>query len=400
MMRRIAGVALGAASMFLALMAIMLDSMTLFYMGTALITTLLAARLQAFLAIRGLKFTRVAPEAVKAGELVTVEITVQSERKIRRPLITILDNLPGKLRLAERTPSLPVAPAYDMPVRTQYQFRALRRGKFRWSGLTVVGTDALGLVTMSKHYTTTPAEITVLPAPIPVAAELPLAAGWGISEAESGKSRGAGLEPRGVREYMYGDSLRHIHWRSSARAQRLLVKEFEAGSHAVACFVLQQTQGTDVGGAPMSSLDLMCGHAVYLSDQFQRQGIRVEFPGLETGSSFMSPWERLAVIQEVLAGINADKPFGMGEHLLQLLPEFPTGGTIFLMLVNAEPTILDAIAHIKSKGYQVVAMVYDSSSFSTKVRNLAKTSAATGEFMSRLQAVGAETVLMPSEVSL
>ena len=90
----------------------------------------------------------------------------------------------------------------------------------------------------------------------------------------------------------------------------------------------------------------------------------------------------------------------MGEHLLQLMQDFPTGGTIFLMIASADQGVLDAIAHIKARGYQVVAMVYDAAAFSTKVRNKAKSSAATGEYMSRLQSVGAETVLMPSEVSL
>ena len=66
-------------------------------------------------------------------------------------------------------------------VATDDQFRAQRRGKFRWSGLHVLGTDALGLITMRKHYTTTTAEMTVFPRPIPVSIEIPMASGWGIS---------------------------------------------------------------------------------------------------------------------------------------------------------------------------------------------------------------------------
>ncbi|MFI5387710.1 MAG: hypothetical protein ACHQ50_16505, partial [Fimbriimonadales bacterium] len=78
-----------------------------------------ACRLQAWLSVRGLRFERVAPESVSIGEFVTVEITVWSEHRIRRPLITIWDNLPPRLLHDDRSPSLPVAPAFDAGTKTQ-----------------------------------------------------------------------------------------------------------------------------------------------------------------------------------------------------------------------------------------------------------------------------------------
>ncbi|HWA82139.1 MAG TPA: DUF58 domain-containing protein, partial [Fimbriimonadaceae bacterium] len=258
-MRRLASLGLSTSAVFLAVVAVMLNSPNLFYMGTALVCTIAACRLQAWLSVRGLRFERVAPDSVSIGDLVTVEITVWSEHRIRRPLITVWDNLPPRLLYTDRSPSFPVAPAHDAGIRTHYSFRPMRRGKFRWSGLQAVGTDALGLITMDREYKTNVAELTVLPVPIPVSVELPMASGWGISEAESGQSRGAGLEPRGVRQYQYGDSLRHVHWRSSARSGQLLVKEFEAGSYASVAFMIQRTNGTEIGEGGETSLELMCG---------------------------------------------------------------------------------------------------------------------------------------------
>jgi uncharacterized protein (DUF58 family) len=398
-MRRVAGFALSLASLFLLLVAVLLDSSALFYMATALIATLLACRFQAWLSVRGLRFERVAPEAVHVGELVTVEITVWSEYKIRRPLVAILDSLPSKLDLLDRSPSLPVAPAFDLPVRTQYQFRAMRRGKFRWSGLNVVGTDALGLITMRLHYTTSPAEMTVFARPIPVSIDIPMAAGWGISEAESGNSRGAGLEPRGIREYSSGDSLRHVHWRSSARSQKLQVKEFEAGSHAVAAFVLQRTKNTDLGMGPETSLDLMCGHVTYLSDLFMRQGVRVEFPGLEGGKSQGSTGERMSQIEEMLSSIDADSDDNMGTQILRAESDIPPGSSVFFLAAVADPSLVPAIAELVQKGIQVVGLVYDAALFQMPGKKVPILSAASAEFVSQLENVGAKTVLMPVEGS-
>ena len=237
-MRRVAGTAIAWASAFLGIVAILINAPSLFYMSFALIATMIACYLQSNLATRALRIERIAPKSVNVGELVTIEIVLWSERKLKRPLVTITDHLPERLSSTFIGPSLPVAPAFDLPVRTMYQFRPMKRGRFRWKNIKVTATDALGLTTRTVSYETEPTEVIVVPTPIPVALELPSSAGWGINEAMSGQASGAGIEPRGIREYVYGDSLRHIHWRSSARTRGLHGKEAQPGAHGRAALSL------------------------------------------------------------------------------------------------------------------------------------------------------------------
>ena len=372
----------------------MLGSPALFYMGTALIATIGACRLQAWLSVKALRFERIAPASVRVGDLVTVQITVWSDKKIRRPLIEVRDNRPGRLLISDLSPSLPIAAAYDLPIQTQYQFRPLKRGRYRWSGLTVEGTDALGLVTQKRQYETAPAEMTVLPRPIPVSLELPAAAGWGISEAESGQTRGAGLEPRGVRNFVQGDSLRHVHWRSTAKTGQLLVKEFEAGTHAAAAFLIQRSIGTDVGTGANTSLELICGHAAYLAEAFLRQGARVEFPGLDSSTSHGSVHERTHEIYEDLAGIQADSEDTLGDQAGALLGVLPMGSVLFVMMAVADPTFITAVSRLHMKGTSVVPLVYDARAFGLK-RGV--TSAADPAYIGALRDAGAIPTLMPTE---
>ena len=373
----------------------MLNSPALFYMVTALLATIGACRLQAWLSVKGLRFERIAPESVQVGDLVTVEITVWSDYKIRRPLIEIVDNRPKSMLSAGLTASLPIAAAYDLPIQTQYQFRPLKRGHYRWSGLTVEGTDALGLVSQKRQYETTSAEVTVLPRPIPVSVELPAAAGWGISEAESGQTRGAGLEPRGVRNYVSGDSLRHVHWRSTAKRGELLVKEFEAGTHAAAAFLIQQTKGTDVGVGANTSLELICGNAVFLSEAFLRQGARVEFPGLDNFVANASMHERVNQIYEMLAGVQANSDRTLGEQASAVVGTLPTGSVLYVMMAVADRSLIDAVVHLMSKGTSVVPLVYDGASFDKRARIISATDPA---FMGALRDAGAMPTVMPNEV--
>jgi uncharacterized protein (DUF58 family) len=405
-MRNVAGFALTTSSAFLAVVAIMLNAPSLFYMGTALIATIGACHLQAWLSVKGLRFERIAPASARIGDLVTVEIVVWSYRKIRRPLITILDKLPARLHVSFVSPSLPIAPAYDLPIQTQYQFRAVRRGKYKWTGVVVQGTDALGLVTKQREYETPPTELTVLPRPIPVAVDLPAAAGWGISEAESGQTRGAGIEPRGVRGYVSGDSLRHVHWRSSAKTGQLLVKEFEAGTHAAAAFLFQRTRGTDIGSGASSSLDLMCGHAVFMAENFLRQGARVEFPGLDSGASHISPHERVNEIYEVLAGVQADREQTVGSEIAAMRGVLPAGSVLFVMLTVADETLPGAVVQMAGTGTQVITLLYDGAAFATAKKDVAawkgsnKRPASDPMYIEQLRSAGAYPVVMPMEVSV
>ena len=58
-----------------------------------------------------------------------------------------------------------------------------------------------------------------------------------------------------VREYRFGDSLKHIHWGASARHQELIVREYESHDRPHFLLVLDAQTGCDQGEAPHSSFE-------------------------------------------------------------------------------------------------------------------------------------------------
>ncbi|MEI8281232.1 MAG: DUF58 domain-containing protein, partial [Armatimonadota bacterium] len=325
----------------------------------------IACNVQSNLATKALRIERIAPKSVHVGELVTIEIVLWSERKLKRPLVTVQDNLPERLSNSHVGPSLPVAPAFDLPVRTMYQFRPMKRGRFRWKNTKVTATDALGLTTKTISYETEPTEIVVVPSPIPNSIELPSSAGWGINEAMSGQASGAGIEPRGIREYQTGDSLRHVHWPSSARMGRLQVKEFQAGSQGAACFLLQRTQGTDIGAGNMTSLDAMAGHALYLSEQLIRQGVRLSFPLLEEGNKVRGESERKEDIALMLGTMMGDSPDTIGQDLLEAVKQVDSGTTFYVMVSIDDTSLISALDSVRGR-HPIVVLTYDAGAYDNR----------------------------------
>lgn len=389
-MRRIGLVVLTTSSMFLVLMAVLLDSAALFYMSTGMIATIGACRLQAYLAVRHLRFDRVMPPAASVGEPVTVEITVWSDRKLKRPLVVVQDALPTRLAPIDRSPSLPIAPSFDQPVRTRYRFRPMRRGKYEWRRLTAYATDALGIVTMSREYETEPARLVVYPTPLPTPFIPMPKQGSGVNELESGSTRGSGLESRGIREFAEGDPLKHVHWATSARRGELMVKEFETGSGLQAAFLLQGMGKDEVSERALDVFEAMCGHASYLAEQLLRRGAKVVFPGLESGSAEGHPEARRREIDELLAEVESNRLGSLTRQFQAAVRELGEGASIYLMAAIDEPGLADALR--AAARFERLALVYDVREYD---RRVAVAPAATLETMAALRAAGAEVVLMP-----
>jgi uncharacterized protein (DUF58 family) len=381
--RSLAGFALTWASVFLAIVAVLIGSQALFFITTAMIATLGACHLQAYLSVRWLRVDRVVPPSAQVGDLVTVEITLWSDKAIRRPLVAVADALPPGLPVSDRSPSLPIAPSFDEPIRTQYRFRPLKRGRFRWSGLIVEGTDVLGLVTRGKEYATAATEMIVLPRPVPCHVELPMAGGWGVSEAESGQTRGAGIEPRGVREYRTGDPLRHVHWRSTARTGKVVVKEFEAGSQATVALIIDRTKGHEVGRGVETSLEAMVGHAAFLVETLLRQGVRVVLPQIDPDSpNHANVQERTAEAMRSLALLESDRTESLSEELADLA--LPGGSVVYVFHAVADSELPSVGASLVARGMKVVPLVYDCASFGKSSQR----SAVESRYVDDLQASG------------
>jgi uncharacterized protein (DUF58 family) len=385
----VSGVALTTSSLFLLVVAVALNSPHLFYMSTAMIVTIIAARVQASYSVRNLVVHRKSPAEVQIGQSAVIELSVISQQKIRRPLIMLWDHLPPRLVNDSITPSTPIAPGTDQPVCSTYRFKPTRRGRYRWSKLSIIGTDALGLISSVKDYVTDTADMLVLPAPITVPFDVANAAGWGNSESEHGLSRGSGIEPRGVREYVFGDSMRYVHWRSTAKTGQMVVKEFETGASASFAFVVQNQEGTEIGEGDRTTLELMCGHLAYICSRILRQGVQVQFPVQETNLGKGTPAERERDILRILAEIEADSRATMASEVSRVQRNIMPGATVHLLLSIADPILPQAINDLRRGGHSVVCMVYDALAFLPHRERGSYESAAAHTYQDRLRSSGA-----------
>ncbi|HRW11200.1 MAG TPA: DUF58 domain-containing protein, partial [Caldilineaceae bacterium] len=110
--------------------------------------------------------------------------------------------------------------------RWQVKTLCLQRGRFQLGPLTIHGGDPLGIFLKSQEISGT-SQLIVYPLVVELTSFEPSLSDLSGGEARHRRTYQITSSVAGVREYVRGDSLNRIHWPTTARARRFMVKEFE-----------------------------------------------------------------------------------------------------------------------------------------------------------------------------
>ncbi|WP_432082629.1 DUF58 domain-containing protein [Streptomyces sp. WAC 04229] len=188
---------------------------------------------------------RLSPERVPAGSEARVHLRVDNVSRMPTGLLMLQDRVPYVLGPRPRFVLDRVEPGGRREV--SYRVRSDLRGRYPLGPLQLRLTDPFGLCELTRSFSTYDT-LTVIPRvealpPVRLSGE---AKGYG-----EGRQRTLALAgdddviPRG---YRYGDDLRRVHWRSTARYGELMVRREEQPQRA-RCTVLLDTRGVAYEGA-------------------------------------------------------------------------------------------------------------------------------------------------------
>lgn len=193
----------------------------LYIVGSALLAAFAIGLLIVNRPLPRLAVRRVArPPTVGVGEPARVDIQVANHSSVRAPKLTLWEPVGDRggapMQLAPLGAGETVSAAYRVPTN--------RRGIVRTGPLRAERSDLLGLARRSS-WLAGAGEVLVVPQQLTLA--FPTAGSAGrLGEHLRMKSYGqSGTEFHSQREYIAGDDLRRINWKSSARSTTLIVRE-------------------------------------------------------------------------------------------------------------------------------------------------------------------------------
>ncbi|MFY1583540.1 DUF58 domain-containing protein [Micromonospora sp. WMMD734] len=157
------------------------------------------------------------PDRVAVGEPARMTLTVRNAGRLRVGGLLAEDRCAGR---AVPVPVLRLRPGRDTGL--SYDVPTRRRGVLPVGPLRVTRRDPLGLYAATRAYGPT-AVVRVHPRVHPLTA-VPTGAGRSLDGRVDGVPHGS-ITFDALREYVVGDELRRVHWRTSARVGELMVRE-------------------------------------------------------------------------------------------------------------------------------------------------------------------------------
>jgi uncharacterized protein (DUF58 family) len=202
------------------------------------------------------------------GDDVSVVLELEHAGPVRPASLAVLDEIAG---LGRR-----VAVLHRDRERLggRYVLPRLPRGRYRFERTTAVIEDPFSLESAEIDLTTGGALLVY-----PRLVELDRLFSESGAQASEGRRmllrRPSGFDIHSVREYEEGESLRKVHWRSTARRGRLMVKELEDEPRDEVAVLLDAAAGVVAGEPPDSSFDMQVRAAGSILKAHARRGRRV-----------------------------------------------------------------------------------------------------------------------------
>ncbi len=191
----------------------------------------------------------------------------------------------------------------------------------------------------------------------------------------------------GVREYVHGDAMKRIHWRSSIRRDKLMVKEFEQDPQAEVWLYLDSQKGihlenknqreeisTEVqlfGKRPKfqltpSTLEYSISIAASLAHYFisQRRAVGYVSAGqIFTVHAADRSERQEGKILETLAFVEADGNLSIAALIAAQASQLPQGSSAILITPNASPELLFAVDDLQRRYMRPMVILFDLQSF-------------------------------------
>jgi len=305
------------------------------------------------------------PEHCQVGDYFEEEFTVSRRSGIPAPFVEVEEytDLPGYRNTV----------SFNFTTSGSYHWRSRaycrRRGQYRVGSLTVKVSDHLGLFSFhqrvgdSRYVFVNPAALElpffqVLPQQEP--GQNPRR--WIAGELSPNASR--------VREYTSGDSLRHIHWQTTAHTGKLVVKEFDPDRPSYAFkdiwIVLDMHQDHLHGTGDETTEEYGVTIAASLVNKYINSDKSVGLIASGKQPFLILPGTGQAHQREMLRALalmKADGSTPVDELLASQADWFDTGSVVIVIMPSSDRKVAPLSRQVINRGVIANAILLDSPSF-------------------------------------
>lgn len=280
-----------------------------------------------------------------------------------------------------------------------------QRGEFTLGPVTVVSGDPFGLYQFPRKIAAQ-SKIIVYPPTFPIHRFASPVGTLSGGEAVRRRAHFVTTNAAGVREYQPGDSYNRIHWKSTARRNQILVKEFELDpladvwlflDIAAATLVQRPHNNGDNGylrptaiGLPPSSDEYAIAIAASLAQYFVRKGRALGFLTYSPQREIVQPDRgprQLTRVLEILAVARSESPITLHQMLALEANYLSRGTTAVIITASGDERWIAEVNTLNRRGIRTICVWVDPRSFGSPHDQHAHT-------YEMIQAAGAEAYVV------
>ncbi len=314
-------------------------------------------------------------ERVFFGDEIFMDLVVSNRKPVPLAWLSMDDQLPEgvmphgaslnrNIQSGIDSLSHSTAMAWYERIRWRYRIDVVGRGEYRIGPVRMESGDPFGFF-RSRMIMTRSDVLVVYPRVYPLD-EI------GIPPARPlGDIRG-GLEifpdpsrPAGNREYVRGDPLKTIDWKSTAKQQKLMVRTYEPSStHTVIIAMAVDTMEPYWLSNDADDLErvisVAASMAIYVSSRQYSMGLfSNDMPLSHERSMNVAPSSEPEHLHTVLTALALTRPFalsGMPDALMEQSRKFPFGSTIILCTSLVTDSLVLAIGDLRRRGFRFTVL--------------------------------------------
>ena len=316
--------------------------------------------------IPSIEIQRFVQETAFEDEMLNVKMSISNNASMGKSFFEVLDFFPAAQPGKEKTSLFMLNLNAKEEKIFNYTIDCYKRGVWKIGPIEVISQDALGFFSM-KRTCNVISHIIVYPAFFRIFAFSPLASGsvsWmGV---ETAKISGDSHEFFGIREYQRGDAISRMHWPSTARHNKLIVKQFERNSVQEATIVLDLKKGNDIGAGRETTLEYSVKIAGSIAKFLMNSGAFVQIIGYAKEAMvvpFGKGESHVYKVLEFLAGVRSEGIFTLSETLEEASFITPYSSTLIPIMLDNDMDALSSLVQFKLKGVKLIVVVLSSSTF-------------------------------------
>ena len=353
-MRTRPGAAILGAAFFFLIMGLALHSWEIVSLILPLILMVTLAPLMFRRADVELSITRTFDkDRPQKGETVEVALKIEN-RGEAFDFVQLEDRLPEGVVLESGRNHFPIGMAKGATVEIRYSLALNSRGRFRFDEIKMIGSDPLyGTSRSTVFHVLGQLEVTPRLQEMKRLAIQPKKVRMHAGNIKS-KLLGPGTEFFALREYRFGDSLRHVNWKASAKQDRLITNDYETErSGDVTIIVDARTIGGD------ENLEMTIEAAASLSSHFLKQRDRVGMIILGQVVDVIKSYYGRHQMQKIMDHLTDTRPGAVRSAIsIRLaLSRYFRGDSMLLLITTLNDTgMVDTAKELVAKGHHLVVI--------------------------------------------